>query len=177
MKKTISTALATEIAKPVTSPGYLVEINFSTPFRISSRGDINWDGKVWITWGFDVQNLDTDAARSSLQGSLNLLNTDLSLSTLVLNEGIADRSIKIWQFYGETPGLFDPQPYFFGAGDEAAIDPTSGRCTITLMQSGGVTLYAPRSYITREAGFNFLPAVGTIIHWGGEQFRLEREDN
>lgn len=174
--KTLTAAVQTEIAKPVTLPGYLVEIMFSTPFRVSSRGDINWDGKVFIAWGFDVQGLDTDAARSALQGTLDFLNTDNALGTLVLNEGVADRAIRVWQIYGEAPGTFDPVPMFAGAGDDASLDPKAGRCQITLMQAGGVTLFAPRSYITREAGFNFLPASGTIINWGGEQYRLDRDD-
>lgn len=174
MKKTVTVQVQTEIAQPVTKPGYLVEIAFSTPLRLSSRGDINWNGGVFITWGFDVQ-IDVDATRSALAGSVVLNNTENALGTLVLLEGVADRQIKVWQIYGDAPGLYDVVPHFFGSCDEASIDPTNGRVSISVMQSGGVTLYAPRTYITREAGFNFLPAAGTIIPWGGEQYRLEGE--
>jgi hypothetical protein len=175
MKKTVSANVQTEIVKTITRPGYLVEIAFSTPFRISTRGDVNWNGGVFITWGAQV-DMEFDASRSAVGGTLTLQNTENALGTLVLLEGVADRPIRIWSFYGETPGLHDVVPQLFGVGDSASINPSKGTVTISVMQSGGSTLFAPRAYITREAGYNFLPAAGTLINWGGEQFRLERED-
>lgn len=175
MKKVVSANVSTEVARTVTRPGYLVEIAFSTPFRISTRGDINWNGAVFITWGAEV-DIEVDASRSALAGTLRLHNTENALGTLILLEGIADRPIRIWSFYGETPGLFDAVPQLFGVGDGASIDPGKGTVTISVMQAGGTTLYSPRSYITREGGFNFVPAAGSLYSWGGEQFRLEREE-
>ncbi len=174
MKKSVTPALTAEIAKDITLPGYLVEIGFTTPFRASTRGDITWNGSVFITYGFSV-DVNIDAGRSALGGSITFNNTENAIGTLVLLEGVADRTVKIWQIYGDTPGLYDVVPLLFGVGDEASIDPTSGRVSVSVMQAGGATLFAPREYITREAGFNQVPATGTIINWGGEQYRLERD--
>jgi hypothetical protein len=35
------------------------------------------------------------------------------------------------------------------------------------------TLYAPRTYLTKENGFSQLAAAGMLIEWGNEKFTLE----
>jgi hypothetical protein len=171
----LSTGFTTEAAKTITSPGLLVEIDFPSPFRVSSRGDVTWDGKVFIEYGLRTEGLVSDGAQATLAGTLVFDDPTLALATLVLQQGVADRAVRVWPFYGETPGLFDPLYLFEGVGDDAEIDPTTGRVSITIMQGGGSTLFAPRSYITRESGFNWIAPRGTLVSWNGEVFQLEPE--
>lgn len=172
--RTLSPLVTTEIAKPITAPGFLIEILWPTPFRASSRGDINWNGSVFIRFGFDVRGLGGDG--SAMNGSIAFDDIDLTMATLIFTNGIADVPINVWKIYGETQGRFDPVPLFTGVGDDASSDATLKRTTISLVEARTATLFAPREYMSRETGFNVLPPRGTVIHWNGEQFVLENDD-
>jgi hypothetical protein len=115
---------------------------------------LNWDGKGKQT------------------GSLDLINTDLAYSALVLNEGVADRGVRIWKFYGDNPATLDPVSVFDGVADEADIGPDAVH--ITLVGQNNKTLYAPRRFIGPGTGFNHLCPAGTKITWGGQTYILER---
>jgi hypothetical protein len=176
VSRDLSSGFTTEAAKAKTAPGYLLEIGFTSPLRLSSRADVTWNGNIWITWGFSVEGMQTDGTSSDVQGSITLSNTDNSIGTLLLQQGIADRSIKLWKFYGTAPGRFDPLPIISAAGNGATFMKNLTQVRITLMASGGRSLYSPRLYCTRENGFSILPPRGTIIAWNGEQFTLEAEN-
>ncbi len=170
--RTLSSALNTEVAKTVTSPGYLVEIMFAMPVRLSSRGTLTWNGLNWQAADFRVSGLAWDAAGEQT-GRLDLGNTDLTYSSLVLAEGVAERAIRIWKFYGAAPGASDTVQIFNGVGDEAEIMHRHVSIGLTTEASG--TALSPREFIGQASGFNWVPASGTIIPWAGENYRLERD--
>lgn len=159
----------------ITEPGFLVEIDFDPPVCLSSRDTVSWNGAEWAPWHIRLAGLAFDGTASSQNGSLTLGNTDLSLSSAILLNGVSGRQIRIWAFYGADPDDADPVLIFSGIGDSAAIDPDSGMATITLQQEGGLTLYCPRTYINRASGHNYVPPVGTKITWGNEIFELKAE--
>ena len=171
--RTLTAAVTTATTGPVTAPGYFVEILFSTPLRLSSRGTISWGGNPWTGWDVRPSGLVANAEQSTTRGSLVLGNTDYSIGSLVMNQDIVDRAIRIWKFYGSSPAAADPVEVFSGVGSDFLLDPTQGTCTISLQQAGGRSQFSPRRYITAEQGFSFLPSTGTIIHWNGETFILE----
>jgi len=173
MARELSAAFTTALSAPVTVPGYLIEIGFAAPFRLCTRTTITWNSLTWSRWGAELRGFVTDGAQSVVGGALILENTDNTISTLILAEGIAERSIKIWQIYGETPGVIDALYLMEGVGDGARIDINNRRVEISVMQAGGVTLYTPRLYITRENGFQAIPVNGTLISWAGENYVLE----
>ena len=175
MTRTISGPLTTAIGLDVVSPGYLIEILFGTPLRLSTRGTLSWNSLTWTTWDARVQGLGIEAGRSSGTGSLVLGNADYSISALVLGEGVANRAVHVWKFYGESPALADPVHVFSGIADDAQIDPTRGIVTIDLVQANARALFAPRFYVTPEMGFSHLPPVGTVINWNDERYVLEAE--
>lgn len=175
MSRSLTAAVQTELANAATTPAYFVEILFSTPLRLSSRETLTWSGNSWLAWDVRVAGLNADAASSTVDGRLTLGDADNTLAALVLGEGIADRVINVWKFYGSVPAAADPVQVFAGVGDEADINPDDGQVTIGLVQRGGTTLYSPRRYITRAEGFNFLPATGSLLSWNGETIRLTRE--
>jgi len=177
MPRVLSAGFTAALSAPVTVPGYLVEINFATPFRMCSRATITWNGLTWSRWGVELRGIVTDGAQSAISGSLLMENTDNTLGTLILGEGVADRAIKIWQIYGETPNVIDALFLMQGVGDSASIDINAGTVEVSIMQSGGATLYTPRRYITREEGFQAIPANGTVVQWAGESYVLEGDRN
>lgn len=174
MSRTLSSGAATEVARPVTLPGYLVSIAFSVPVRLSTRGDVTWDAMAWSAAHFVCNGLAIDGTPEQ-DGSLVFTDTDGTIAALILSEGIQNRAVNVWKLYGETPADDDPVLIFSGVGDGYAMDYAEASVTIGLKQAE--TLYAPRQYINAASGFNWLPAPGTAITWGGETFALVREQS
>lgn len=172
--RTISTGMATEIARVVTTPGYFVEVLFTTPLRFSSRGQINWGGQVWLARDVNVQNIAFDAAGSVQNGTIELGDTDGALAAVLLAQGVADKAVNVWAFYTDAPGVDDPELIFAGSGDGWSLTEAARKVVLTVRQFKASTSSAPRVRITPERGFNFLPVPGTTLNWAGEVFSLEK---
>lgn len=175
MTRIVSAAVATAIAQPVTGPGYLVEIGFSTWVRLSSRGSLDVLGNHWSAWGLGITGIGVDATSAIQSGTLNIANTDLTMSTLILTEGISDKAINIYKFYGEHPADADVTMLFSGVGGEATIDTNSGMVSLKLRQARDSVQFAPAKYITVDQGFSMLPPAGTVIEFGGQTYVLRPE--
>jgi len=179
--RTLVGATSSGVAAAVTLPGYLIDIGFSTPLRISTRGTLTWDSKTWTAADASVGGLSADGAASALNGTIEIGNADTNIgglgstmAGLVLAESVAGKACKIWAFYGDTaPGASDPVKVFEGVCDIADMDPA--RVRVTLQQSGGRTLFCPRTFLTADAGFSFLPTPGQIVNFNGEVVRLNAE--
>src|SRR5881296_792885 len=118
MSRTLTAGTLSEIGAAVTRPGYLVEIDFATILRLSSRGTMPWNGNTYTAWYVQISGVGFDAGKAQ-GGSLTLGDFDDSISALILDQGIADRAIRIWKIYGETPGPSDAVPLFAGVGDDS----------------------------------------------------------
>lgn len=113
--------------------------------------------------------------RGDQRGSIELVNSDMAYSALVLNEGWADRPCRVWQFYGDNP--VDAELLLDGVGDDADINPTSGRVTLSVVGESLRTAMFPRRVIGRSTGFNHLRPAGSKITWGGQTYILEPGKN
>lgn len=170
--RTLTTPTANATASTVTTPAYLVEIEFSTVLRLSTRNDQSWGGYTWTGGRLGkVSGLSWDG-KGQQTGALDLINTDLVYSALVLNEGVADRRVRVWKFYGDNPATLDPVAVFDGVADAADIGPDAVR--LTLVGQNNKTLYSPRRFIGPATGFNHLCPAGTKITWGGQTYILDR---
>lgn len=149
----------------VTTPAYFVQIDFSTPLRLSSRGDQVWDGYTWT--GGRLGKVQA----GSTGGQLELLNSDLLSGALVLTEGVADRAVRVWSFDGDNPVA--AVMIFAGVGDKAEIG--ADRVRITLVTENRRTLYSPRRFVNSVTGFNNLLPAGTKVSWGGQTLILDRK--
>lgn len=149
----------------VTTPAYFVQIDFSTPLRLSSRGDQVWNGYTWTGGRLGkVQAGNTG-------GQIELMNSDLLSGALVLTEGIADRAIRVWSFDGDNPVA--AVMIFAGVGDKADIG--ADRVRINLVTENRRTLYSPRRFVNSVTGFNNLLPAGTKVSWGGQTLILDRK--
>jgi len=158
----------------ITKPGWLVELGFNTTLRLSSRGDQSWNTYTWTGGRIKrLSGLSADA-NGEQRGTLELINTDIAYSALILNEGAADKSVRIWKFYGDNPAASDPVAVFSGVIDTTDIAPDVVR--LSLVTENSRTLYSPRRFIGPETGFNHLRPAGTRISWAGEVYILERAD-
>lgn len=166
MARVLSTNLQADVVKTITTPAYLVQIDFSTVLRLSTRNDQSWNSQVWSGGRLDKVQATDDG------GQIELMNGDLLAGALVLNEGVADRDITVWKFYGDNPDVGDVVQVFSGVGDTVEI--AHDRVRIRLALSSRRTLYSPRRFINATSGFNHLLPEGTKITWGNDVFTLER---
>lgn len=180
MPRSPSPGLALELAKDINLPGVLVEIAFTSPWRASSRGDLTFNGVPFNAAGFRISGLSSAVDSSSVSGQLEVDDPQRLLTQQVLSEGVSERRIKAWYFYGDPPpsGALDADKAvhkFSGYGDECAIDPNRGVVSIRLVSASGRTTYSPRLRLTKQNGYNWLPARYTVLEFGGERFVLEPE--
>ena len=168
--RTLSGTLATELGLTVTRPGYLVEIVFATStLRLSTLGDLSYGGFTWVAGDIKVSGM-ARAERGGQAGSLSIGNADLAIGALVLADGVADRSIRIWSVWAGAPS--DAVLEFDGIGDSADI---SGlRVNIRLVSDHRRYAYSPRRFISPATGFNVLLPAGSKISLGGQTIVLER---
>lgn len=173
--RTLSANLQTKVADDVTTPGFLVEIAFAEPLKMSTRGTLDWGGSTWIGWPMELSSVVFDTATIGIGGTLNVGDFNGTLSALIMTEGIRDREIAVHKFYGDAPEADEAITMYAGVCDGAQISWRDGRVAIRVVQEGARTTYAPRRFITEDGGFHFLPADGTVFAWNRETYILERE--
>jgi len=91
-----------------TRPFLLVQMNFETIVRFSSRETINWSGEIWLSTDLKVTSLNTKTP------TVTIFNELFALGNAVLTEGVVGKSIKIWKVYGETLNFSTPVLEFSG---------------------------------------------------------------
>lgn len=168
--RTLSGALTTELGLTITRPGYLVEIVFATStLRLSTLGTLSYGGYTWTASDIKVSGLSRNE-QGGQAGSLSIGNADLAIGALVLTDGVADRSIRIWSVWVGAPS--DAMLEFDGIGDDADIGDL--RVNIKLANDHRRYAYSPRRFISPATGFNVLLPEGTKISIGGQTLVLER---
>lgn len=150
--------IAAAIALPVTEPGYLVYLGFDQALRHSTRKSLSWGGYAW-TGGLGTRV----ASVTDLAASLELRNSDLSASALVLGNRLADIPCEIYALYDGDAVLL-----FSGYLDAARV---GERVTLTA-RAMSLARKVPNRYITYPT-FNHLVAPGTQIRWGLDTITLE----
>ena len=157
MPRTLSGTITTAIALPVTSPGYLVYLGFDSPIRHSTRDTLTYGGYSWTGMlGTSVPSVSEQAATMELQ------NSDLAASALVLNTTLADKACQVYKLYnGDAVLLFD------GFLDAAEIGERVKLTAKALTSARRV----PRQYITYPT-FKWLTPPGTAVKWGSQAVTL-----
>jgi len=149
-------------ARPITKPGYLFELGFTPPLRYSTRGDQVFGGEYFAA-GF-VGAFDIGAKR------LSLINQDNAVSTIVLAQGVADRYVRVWQFYGDS--VTDDNTILLIDGFIDGAPAIGDRVILSLYAEAAGVMFAPRHRINRHNGYNVLPQPGLRIQWGNALFVL-----
>jgi len=177
MSRSISAPTLAALAAQMTRPGYLIEIGWVTPSRLSSRGDTNWNSLVWVGVGAAVQGLAWDGS-GEMRGSINVANGGTqtvpgAFTYNALTYGVADVPIKVWIYDAAALAVGDPVLVFDGVGDTCQITPD--RVTFQFISKKSQVLFSPRQYITKDAGFSIIPPTGKVIYWGGQKYVLNRQ--
>ena len=105
--------------------------------------------------------------------TLEIINDSNFAASLFLQNKIADATITIWTVYRNADGSFNtPVLYAIGAADDSELNRDYLR--ITLVTSRLKTKHFPNNYMG-SAGFNHLPAEGTVVFWNSTTYVLERD--
>lgn len=165
--RTLTVTMESSVNSTVTKPGYLIEIGFSTTLRFSTLGDVTWAGNAFSgARSISVRGL-TDAA-----GTIEFGNADDGLTALLLNEGVADKSVRVWVADANALGDDDPVLIFDGVGDEVTV--STEKATVTLAAPSSQVLMSPRRFVGPSSGFNYLTPAGTTVKIGNTTLTLER---
>lgn len=179
MARTLSATVTTEAQKPVTRPGYLLEIPGILTLN-SRNSDLTWGTATYSGANeFSISGLNWDYTGAQ-KGSVSFNDTNLfSMATIILSNDMAGKPVNIYLFYqgAVTGGVIasaDVTQVFAGIIDVCEIS-ADGRVTMSLTSEQLVTMNSPRRYIkpgTTQTGFNWVPPAGTILQWGSDTVRI-----
>jgi len=169
MRTDIAPEFASAIERLDTAPGYLVQIDFPVPYRGSTRGDLTYNGQVWIAANVKITGISFNAAADQ-RGTLAFFDADGALTALLQHHGIADRRITIYAF--DAGAIDHPVGVFVGAGSKVSGD-DMGNVTIEMASLTGRMVTLPRLFITPENGFNHVPVAGTKYVIGQTTYTME----
>lgn len=97
MSDTLPAKIASGVLIDTSQPIFFMEINFSTPLRLTSRETLTVDGDV-----FTAANLQIDPLRG-----FKLFNENDNFSPQFLNERTTGLAVKVWQSYGDGPFVYN----------------------------------------------------------------------
>lgn len=168
-RPSVSGPLTAKLSAAATAPGYLIEVAFSTTYRWSSRGTLTWNSLTWTGLPF-VVSLSSDGAGGQ-KLSLSFPNHDNAIGTLLLTDDIANRSVTLWTFTGDSPAAGDVVQVFSGVGDGYQLDMRSAK--IDCVPIGQDIVKVPSARIVRNSIRQRLIEPGKRIAWGNEIYELE----
>lgn len=171
MTRTVSAPTATAAAQTITQPGILLQVGFTFVQRLSSRGDVTWNGFTWLAANIRMGQLQ-EAPNGSATMQVLVGNTDLAFGAACLGEAPQDKAVSLWQFFEGATAAGDPVPIFSGVIDSCDITPAA--VTLQLSSLNQRTLIIPRRRITADAGFNHLLPAGRVIEFDGVRYELLR---
>lgn len=158
------------VAGPITTPAYLVELGFSTPIRLSTRGALTYAGVSWFAGGVTVSSLATGQGGAKAC-TISVPNNQFAYSSIVLAETASGKKVRVWKLFGEPPYADDDAVLMFeGLIDDVPdlVDNVTFNCSTQNMRTTSipnVTIGAPY--------FSNMPRPGQSITWGGEVYDLE----
>ncbi len=166
MRENIDAATITALGQEATKPRYLVELGFDSPVLLATYETVLWGNATFLAADLTVKGGSTPA--------LSIFNEGAAVGALVLSEGAAGRSVKIWEIYGtETAVAGAPSGYgtpvlvFSGEMSKALV---GDKIQIQCKQSA--PLKTPRVIVSAPT-FNHLPKAGARIHMHSQVFILE----
>ena len=175
MAYSLSSNAATAAAGPVTRPGYLIELHLplSGVARITTFGDVTWNGYAWAGADVKVQGLTNDA-EVAINATLVFGNTDSAWSSIAYGaDDLRDAQIVIYEAFADALANFaDAVKKFDGVGDEITMA-NPPQLTVKLVGARTSVARGPRRRIAPPL-FNALQPVGTQVSIGNVIYMLGR---
>jgi hypothetical protein len=161
MPRSLSANNQTNTAVAVTKPTWLIEIGFSTPLRLSSRGDFTYGGNV-----FASANLEVSLGNQPI---VSLFNDRNLYSPWFINEG-AGKTVVVYQVFGNSGVALAAEDIYW----HGVTAPWSGKTEIQFALKTNRDAFTPKIVATDQI-FSRLPAEGTVIQTRSGQVTLTRQ--
>lgn len=169
MARTVSAATDAKLSGPAYAPGYLVQLNLSSIVRFSTRGDVTWNGQIFIRTVLEVSGLEDDSAA----GQLAFDDPTLAVASLVRAENLVGKRVQVARFYEGALATSDPI-WFFDGYIESAREERRPRVTMSISRVASQRSLCPARRVSRVTGFNVMQPEGRQITFRTSAFRLER---
>lgn len=165
------------ITARLTRPFKLVRMEFPAPYGVkcySTGPVVLFNGENYLPDLCEVGEL-TWNGDGEQEGKVELYNDDSnSASLMILQAGISEVPVEVFDCYHLLNGDTTP-PILTAKGTltDSDIEPMSVILTMTAV--GEQAEIIPNRYVTRSAGFNWLPKPGSSIKWGTETYIFEED--
>jgi len=168
--RTLPTNHTQQIQSAVQQPIYLIELYLPQGnVFISTFGPVAWRGKQYVQTSCKVSGIQTGQGATK-QVSITLTNNLFTWSTLFLQQSPSNSVVKIYKLLGTAP-YQDGDAYLIFNGIIADIPDLVNYVTFNCVTANATTLTVPNITIGLPY-FNFMPADGQQILWGGEKYIL-----
>lgn len=165
----ITTKASISVSSSVQTPTFLVEIGFSTPIRLSTRGLVDYGGYAWFQGGVQVTDMSTGQAGTKTCRII-VPNNQFAFSAIVLAETASGKPVKVYKLFGEPPYSLEDATLLF-QGYIGDVPEMMERVVFNCTSQNARTLMVP-SITIGTPYFNYLPRAGQVIYWGEEQYEL-----
>lgn len=157
-----------QTSNQITTPFYLVSMGFDDILRLSTRGAYTYETHSYsANRHVQVSSISSDNVGEQ-KGTLTFEDSDSFISTYVLADGCAGRSVSIYQGYGDNPLNENIIQVFDGIMDSSTI--VDNKVTINILSNIG-SLYSTGLTIDSNV-FNWLPPAGTVVSTGYTKITL-----
>lgn len=174
MPRTVSSGLQTELNKPITSVGYLLQINASITMRWSNIGDVTYQGVPWTGVDLVISGLKWDPDRDP-ECSISVQNLDSAVAALFQTEAMADVTVDLYQFARGALTSGDAVQlarFVFDGRVQIKVD----RIEAHLAAQSSLYSFAPRRRVEVSTGFSYALPRGTQIAFGTETLITEQQN-
>ena len=165
----LSAALQAAQGGVIQKPAWLIYLGFSSPLRLSSFDEVSYDGNTWSAYDVDVSGIRIDVAR--IAGELVIQNADDAIGALILGEGVADKTVKVYGYDAGATATEDVVHLVTCVGGSSSI--SHDRVTISLRSPASFTA-SPREFVNVASGFTYLIPIGTQLRINGQIYKVER---
>ncbi|MDR2710925.1 MAG: hypothetical protein LBB65_06335 [Burkholderiales bacterium] len=150
--------------------GYLIEIETAVPIRVSSFGNVSWNGELWADRMLAVSGMSrNDSAPYAPSASISLLDSDYSVTASMLRDGIVGCKVRVWRVVAHDLNAATPVLCMEAFAD--AMSNSKGTVKLTVVPDDGAHLMAPRERISSQ-DYPYLIAPGSVVKFGNGQITL-----
>lgn len=160
MARTLDAGTTTAVGQDITTPYFLVFMDFATPIYYSTRGTTSYDSNSYLA-------ADLEISWGQRGPTLSIFNENTTFGQVVLADGTSGRQVIVYQTYYTDPGNTTPIEIFNGEMGEAEIgDRVVIKCRARAPHK------TPRLFSVPPT-FNHVPKAGTKIETRNEVIILE----
>lgn len=168
MPRTITPAQQVELAKNVTTPVYLIHLDFTIPLYYSTKQEIIYDTNTYVADKAVKVTLNDNSG--IISGTLQISNIDLNIGAVALSETLQGKACNIYTI-STTAGTATDVTLLMG-GVVSGVSSISEKQVILEVNSINANIaYSPRIYCSPPL-FNHAIPSGTIINWGDTTYEL-----